>query len=221
MVGAMSRRKKPRVHRKYKTKYKISNWSDYDRALATRGSLTLWISDEAIRDWEPVRQARRGGQLRYSDLAIQTALTLRLVLHLPLRQIEGFVRSIFERMGLVLPVPDHTTLSRRNRSLLIRLPRQTARGDKTLIVDSSGLKVVDGRKWQRAKHGAKCRRQWRKLHIAVDGDGCISSSELTDRRVDDASVAPKLIESAGRGREESVVALVSGGQRAHRSNVHV
>ncbi len=140
-LDLMSRRKKSRVHRKYKTKYRTRNWPDYDRALAMRGSLTLWISDDAIRDWEPAQQARRGGQLRYSvaegaaraprrrvapsTLAIQTVLSLRLVFH-PLRQAEGFSRSVFELMGIDLPVPDHTTLSRRNRTLLIRLPNRTA-----------------------------------------------------------------------------------------------
>ncbi len=74
-------------------------------------------------------------------------------------------------MGLSLPVPDHTTLSRRNRSLSLRLTEHPVIGDKALIVDSSGLKIVDARKWQRAKHGAKPRRQWRKLHIAVDAMG--------------------------------------------------
>ena len=101
-------------------------------------------------------------------------------------------------MGFSLPVPDHTTLSRRNRSLSLRLTEHPVIGDKALIVDSSGLKIVDARKWQRAKHGAKSRRQWRKLHIAVDGDGRIFSSKLTGRRVDDASVAPKLIQNAGK-----------------------
>jgi len=193
----MSRRNKPRVHRKYRTKYKISNWPDYDRALAKRGSLTLWISDEAIQQWKPAQQTHRGGQLRYSDLAIQAVLSLRLVFHLPLRQAEGFVHSVFELMELDLPVPDHTTLSRRNRSLRIRLPKRTTHGDQALIVDSSGLKLVTAHKWQRARHRTKFHRRWRKLHIAVDGEGHIISSKLTGRRVDDASVTPKLIQNAG------------------------
>ena len=194
----MSRRKSPRVHRRYKTKYRITNWPEYDRALAKRGSLTLWMSDEAIRSWQPAKQRRRGGQLRYSAVAIETALTLRLIFHLPLRQTEGFIRSVFELMGLNLPAPDHTTLSRRNQSLAVRLPKRVAKGYKALIVDSSGLSIVDAGRWQRAKHRAKSRRQWRKLHIAVDGDGNIISSKLTTRRADDASVVPALLQCAGK-----------------------
>jgi len=186
----MSRRKKSRIHPKYKTKYRVTNWPEYDRALTKRGSLTLWISDDAIQNWEPQQEGRRGGQLRYSNVAIETALSLRLIFHLPLRQTEGFVRSVFELMDLDLSSPDHTTLSRRNRSLLVSWPKRAASDEKALIVDSSGLKIVDAGKWQRSKHLSKSRRQWRdrhdvgsaaldrspsaaKLHIAVDGKGKI------------------------------------------------
>lgn len=197
MVGLMSRRKKPRVHANYKTKYRVTNWHEYDQALARRGSLTLWSSEDAIRQWEPAHEGHRGGQLRYSDLAIETALTLRLVFRLPLRQTEGFVRSVFELMGLELSAPDHTTLSRRNQTLSARLPEIAGKGNKSLIVDSTGLAIVDAGKWQRSKHGTKSRRQWRKLHIAVDGEGKIISSKLTGRQVDDASVVPALLRDAG------------------------
>ena len=80
---------KSRVHPKYKTKYRITNWALYDRALVRRGDLTVWLSPEAIAAWKPANVGKRGGQLRYSDLAIETALTLRLLFHLPLRQTEG------------------------------------------------------------------------------------------------------------------------------------
>jgi hypothetical protein len=82
---------KSRVHPKYKTKYHVKNWASYDRALVRRGDVTLWLSSEAIDAWEPVGVGKRGGQLRYSGLAIETALTLRLVFSLPLRQTEGFL----------------------------------------------------------------------------------------------------------------------------------
>ena len=66
-----------RIHPTYKTKYRVENWASYDRALVQRGNVTVWVSPEAIASWEPAGGGRRGGQWKYSDLAIETALTLR------------------------------------------------------------------------------------------------------------------------------------------------
>ena len=90
---------KSRVHPKYKTKYHVGNWPAYDRALVQRGDITVWLAPDAIATWEAVGVGKRGGQLQYSDLAIETALTLRLIFHLPLRQTEGFLTSIFGMLG--------------------------------------------------------------------------------------------------------------------------
>ena len=119
---------KSRVHPTYKTKYRVKNWASYDRALVRRGDVTVWFSAAAIAAWEPARVGRRGGQLRYSDLAIETALTIRLIFTLPLRQTEGFLTSLFGLMGLDLPAPDHTTLSRRGQHLKLTL-RRVPRGE--------------------------------------------------------------------------------------------
>ena len=73
---------KSKVHPTYKTKYRVANWPAYNRALVRRGDVTVWVSSEAIAAWTPRRSGRRGGQRRYSDLAIETALTLRLLYHL-------------------------------------------------------------------------------------------------------------------------------------------
>ena len=108
---------KSRVHPRYKTKYRVGNWPAYDRALVQRGDVTLWLTPEAIATWEAVGVGKRGGQLQYSEVAIETALTLRLIFHLPLRQTEGFLRSIFGMLCLDLSAPDHTTLSRRGQHL--------------------------------------------------------------------------------------------------------
>jgi hypothetical protein len=135
-------RTKSRVHPKYKTKHRVGNWSDYDRALVDRGNLTIWLSPEAIARWNAKPTRRRGGQRKYSDLAIETALTLRLLFKLPLRQVEGFLRSVFDLMGLVLDVPDHTTLSRRANKVKVplRVPKKLGRID--LVIDSSGLAIL-------------------------------------------------------------------------------
>ena len=82
-----------------------------NKALVRRGDVTVWLSSEAIAAWTPGRSGRRGGQRRYSDLAIETALTLRLLYHLPLRQAEGFLHALFGMMRLDLSAPDYTTLS--------------------------------------------------------------------------------------------------------------
>ncbi len=102
---------KSRVHPKYKTKYRVTNWAEYDRALVRRGDITLWISEDAIEGWKPASSGNRGGQKKFSDHAIETSLVLRLVFKLPLRQAEGFLRSILSLMDLNLEAPDHTTIS--------------------------------------------------------------------------------------------------------------
>ena len=90
----MAARKSSRVNRKYKTKYRIRNWREYERGLRSRGDVTIWLSEEAIAAWTPPKNGLRGGQRRYSNLAILTALTLRVVFRLPLRQTEGFLDSL-------------------------------------------------------------------------------------------------------------------------------
>ena len=96
---------KSKVHPRYKTKYRVANWPAYNQALVRRGDVTVWVSSEAIAAWTPRRSGRRGGQRRYSDLAIETALTLRLLYHLPLRQAEGFLHALFGMMRLDLSAP--------------------------------------------------------------------------------------------------------------------
>ena len=149
---------KSRVHPKYKTKYRVANWASYDRGLVRRGDLTVWLSPEAIAAWEPAGVGRRGGQLKYSDLAIETALTLRLIFNLPLRQTEGFLSSLFVMMGTDLSAPDHTTLSRRSQHLDVKLRRLSAGAATHLIIDSTGLSIVGEGEWAAAKHGGKGKR---------------------------------------------------------------
>ena len=148
----------------YKKKYRVTNWSEYEKSLRNRGNLTLWISPSAIKSWKATRLGKPGRQQKYSDLAIETVLTLRLLFHLPLRQAEGFVSSLFQLMGLNLPTPDHTTLSRRAKTLNIRIKRRTSNKPIHLIVDSTGLSIHGEGPWAT---GRKRRRGWRKLHIRI------------------------------------------------------
>ena len=109
----MAARTKSKIMQKYKTKYRVKNWPAYEASLRKRGDVTVWFDEDAIDAWNAPTSGRPGGQRRYSDLAILTALTLRAVFRLPLRQTEGFVASLIRLMGHDLVTPDHTTLSRR------------------------------------------------------------------------------------------------------------
>ena len=173
--------------RKYKAKYHVGNWPAYDRALVQRGDITVWLAPDAVATWEVVSVGTRGGQRQYSDLAIETALTLRLIFHLPLRQTAGFLTSIFGMLGLDLSAPDHTTLSRRGQHLDLTLRRATAGPGLHLIVDSTGLSIVGEGEWAAAKHGGRGRRGWKKRHLGVDRSGVIVARVLTEARVDDAT----------------------------------
>ena len=184
---------KSKVHPTYKTKYRVANWPAYNQALVRRGDVTVWLSSEAIAAWTPRRSGRRGGQRRYSDLAIETALTLRLLYHLPLRQAEGFLHALFGMMRLDLSAPDYTTLSRRSQHLTRRLrPVPTDEGIH-LVLDSTGLSIVGEGEWAAAKHGGRGRRGWRKLHLGVDQSGVIRVHTLTEETGDDATTALDLL----------------------------
>ena len=105
-----------KVYPRYKTKYRVANWAAYNQALVRRGDVTVWLSSEAVAAWTPRRSGQRGGQRRYSDLAIETALTLRLLYHLPLRQAEGFLHALFGMMRLDLSVASDDSCNNAARS---------------------------------------------------------------------------------------------------------
>ena len=98
-VSSRRRSSKKKTTTPKKAVYPVKNWTVYDQALVQRGSLTVWLSEEAIDGWSYTGPTQRGAQFEYSDLAIETALTFRKLFHLPLRQTEGFIRSLLELDG--------------------------------------------------------------------------------------------------------------------------
>ncbi len=180
----------------------MTNWPVYDASLRQRGSLTVWFTDEAIAAWAAEPRTTRGGQPRYSPLAILTALTLRAVFRLAYRQAEGLIGSIVGLLGLSLRVPDHTTLSRRAATLDVPRPGNAGAGaggePMHLLVDSTGLKLCGKGEWLLEKHGTKTRRSWRKLHLGVDaGTGRIVAAALTAKEVDDGAEVGPLLDQVG------------------------
>jgi len=185
----------PRRHRIPKAKYKVENWGEYNRALRQRGSLTIWVTPEALAAWTPAVTGRRGRPAVYSNIAIETGAMLRLAFGRPWRQTEGLLCSIVQILGVELPVPDYTTLARRSARLSLAAALVKPTGPMTVVIDSSGLKMVGASEWHLEKHGGKPRRSWRKLHIAIDPDsGDILAAELTTTEDGDASQVGPLLD---------------------------
>ncbi|HEX3399228.1 MAG TPA: IS5 family transposase, partial [Acetobacteraceae bacterium] len=162
--------------------------------MRQRGSVTVWFSEEAIAAWRAEPRTTRGGQPHYSALAITTALTLRTVFRLALRQTEGLIGSVIRLLGLDLAIPDHSTLSRRGETLAVARPPSSAE-PVHLLVDSTGLKLCGAGEWLVEKHGTSRRRSWRKLHIGVDADtGRVVAAALTTNDVDDGSQVGLLLD---------------------------
>ena len=178
-----------------KPRYRVTNGPEYDAALRRRGSLTVWFTDEAIAAWRAEPRTTPGGQPHYSALAIMTALTMRAVFHLALRQTEGLIGSVIALLGLDLTVPDHSTMSRRSKTLEMPPLRRSGTGPLHLLVDSTGLKLGGAGEWLVEKHGTSCRRSWRKLHIGIDAEsGEILAIELTRKEIDDAARSGALLD---------------------------
>jgi IS5 family transposase len=181
-----------------KAVYRIRNWRAYNQALVNRGSLTVWVDQEALDAWLYRGPNQWGAQFIYSDVAIRCLLTLRAVFHLPLRATQGMAASIFELMGLDLDVPHYSTLSRRAAELAVDLARK-GEGPLHLVLDSTGLKVYGEGEWKVRKHGYSKRRTWRKLHLAIDSETHeIQAVMVTEAGVDDAEMVEPLLEPIDR-----------------------
>jgi hypothetical protein len=147
-------------------RYRTTNWSDYNAALRKRGSLSIWFDPEMV--WHADKTGKRGRPETFSDAAIQTCLTLKVLFGLPLRQTVGLVESLIQMAGLDWPVPDYSTLCRRQARISVQVPYRASGRPLNLLVDSTGIKFRGDGEWQARKHGPSRRRQWRKVHIAMD-----------------------------------------------------
>jgi Transposase DDE domain len=204
-----------RRHRIPRQRHRVTNWAEYDASLRQRASLTVWFTEGAVAAWRAEPRTTRGGQPWYSPLAILTALTLRAVFRLGLRQTEGLIGSILRLLGLDLAVPDHTTLSRRAATLRVPRPRSST-GPVHLLVDSTGLRLGGPGEWLVEKHGTKARRAWRKLHLGVDAEtGRIEAVELTTSDADDGSRVGPLLDQL-----EGAVASFTGDGAYDRADVY-
>jgi hypothetical protein len=199
--------KQKRTPSRPKTLYRVKNWSEYDKALVQRGSITFWLSNDLGKVWLYTGEKQRGSQFEYSDRAIEIMLTIKEVFHLTNRGVEGFVRSLFQMMKIDLPVPDHSTLSKRGKTLKVKLPKK-ASGRLNLVLDSTGLKIYGEGEWKVRKHGYSKRRTWRKLHLGADPEsGEIQAVLLTENSVSDDATVKELLEQI----EQTLLACAADG----------
>lgn len=173
-------------------KYRTTNWRDYNHGLKQRGSMLLWIDREM--DWLAPGSGKRGRAEKFSDAAIQFCLMVKNLFGLALRQATGMVASLLKLSGLDWPMPDYTTLCRRQRRLQVCISYRRNPNGLHLLVDSTGVKMLGEGEWQTKKHGAEYRRQWRKVHLGIDAETLeIRAIEVTSNRVGDAQVLPDLL----------------------------
>ena len=149
-------------------KYRTTNWSAYNAALKARGSLLIWFDRDMA--WFAAKSGKRGRSQTFSDAAIQFCLSIKCLFGLPLRQSLGMVESLLKQAGLDWPVPDFSTVSRRQKTLNVSIPYRPSCEGLHLLVDSTGIKMLGEGEWKRKKHGADYRRQWRKVHIGIDAE---------------------------------------------------
>lgn len=175
----------------------VRDWSADHTALIARGDLTLWIDDEVIASWRARPAGKKNGRpFTYSDRAVELVLTPRQLYGLPLRGAQGFARAVVALLGLALPVPHYSTLSRRAGRLAVALGATAAAGGRVLLLDSTGLKVFGEGEWKVRQHGYSKRRTWRKLHLAIDATTQeVVACELTDSRTTDGETAGPLLDA--------------------------
>jgi len=168
--------------------YCINNWSEYNHALINRGSITVWFDKQAIKKWYTQEHAaQKGHPQKYSKIAIQCALTIRSIYHLPFRGTQGFLASLIKLLHLQLEEPNYTTLCRRQKNLAVNLAVRKSSEHLHLVIDSSGMKVYGEGEWKVKKHGKSKRRTWRKLHIGVDSETHdIVVAEVTNDNIHDS-----------------------------------
>jgi hypothetical protein len=173
--------------------YKTRNWPAYNEGLKRRGSLTIWFDQEMT--WEAAPTGKRGRQPVYSDAAVQTCLTMKVLFSMALRQTTGFVESLLRLIGLDWNVPNFSTLSRRQKTLKVNIPYRGSQGPLHLLIDSTGIKVEGEGEWNARQHGGAKRRVWRKIHIGIDERTLeIRAAEFTTSDVGDAPMLPELLD---------------------------
>lgn len=183
-------------------KYRIKNWSKYNKFLVQRGSIKFWFSEDAIKKWVSINHTgEKGRPQEYSDDAILCILMIRIVYRLPLRALEGLLCSLTSLLELSISIPSYSQICRRAKSLGKRLKKLSSCHPHDIVFDSTGLKVYGEGEWKVRQHGKSKRRTWKKLHLGMDPDSKeIIVAELTSNGAGsgDGEVGKKLLKNVPR-----------------------
>jgi hypothetical protein len=176
-------------------RYRSRNWHAYHRALINRGRLTVWFDEQAIAGWRHTAPTTGPGAPHlYADLAVECALVCKSVSHLSLRAAQGLLSSVIELVQLTLPIPDYSTVSRRQGALQVRMAALPQRYPRHIVIDATGLRVYGAGGWRVRKHRLSLRRTWRKLHLEIDERTKeIVAVAVTESRVLDSRPLPALL----------------------------
>ena len=217
------------AHNAYTFRYRVRNWRTYNQALISRGGITFWIDDFALVAWKHSQTNRRPGAPRiYSDTAIQCALVVKSVYGLSLRAAQGFVSSVLSLLRLDLPVPNYSTISRRQGTLPIPIFSSSKSQPRHIVIDATGLRVYGAGEWHVQKHRGGRGRSWRKLHLGVDEQTKeIVAVEVTASHVHDSQVLPRLLtqisgkvgQVSGDGAYDTKACYESIGQRGAKATI--
>lgn len=185
-------------------RYRTTNWPSYTASLRECGSLLIWLGKQML--WLAPHGGGPGRPGVFSDAAIQFCLTINVLFKLPLRQTTGMAASLLKMAGLDWAVPDYTTLCRREETHAAQIPYRRADRPLNLLVDSTGIKFLGDGECQARKHGVQGRRQWRKVHLAMDtATSDIRAVEFTPSSDGDSPVLLELLDPIPVGEEIGTV----------------
>lgn len=175
--------------------YAKRNWSEYNKKLINRGSITFWLDQECLNSW--VQKTGKKGRPSFSKLVIQAGWIIKSVYRLSLRALQGFLRSILKLLQLEIKSPHYSLFCKRAKEAAESLHKLSNKLPTDLVIDSSGLKVTGEGEWKVKIHGSEKHRGWIKLHIAIDPKTQeLIAVEFTNDKIADSAVLPKLVDKS-------------------------
>jgi len=175
-------------------------WSQYNRQLVQRGSITFLISPKILQELKKSpKKNQMGRPLKFSDSLIQLLLMIKIHYRLTYRMLEGFAKSLLSKMYPWLELPSYSLICKRAATLMKNLPKLSRTQPHTILLDASGIKVVGEGEWKVKVHGRGRPRKWIKIHIAVDpATQQIVSQITTSNECGDSTMTKQLLEGSGK-----------------------